>query len=257
MTGAPSPGGFLHSSLPSPPPSSIGDASIASSALPHPRNHPLKLGSVKETAFINHVDSGIARAQGRFAKRTGPRDPNIPIDEEAIAAAGNLPGYRNFGEAGRDLEQLIEIVWISGTPSLQISYLLSLALLLTSFIPAFSPPSPRTMFRVLRKMDSAFASLLQGYDTETGQPLPGFETRKKIVSGTEKVRIKSSIEKTRVLVTEKLAESSVIEADDADEHETEDEYDMDGARVYEQTLVELGDELGDAASPSTDYERLT
>ena len=242
------PGGFVPSALPSPPPSSIADSSIVANALPTPRRQPLKLGSVKETVFINHMDESIARVQGRFAKRESPRDSSIEVDEEAIAAAGKMPGYRSFKEAGKDIEKLLDIVWISGTPTLQISYLLSLALLLVSFIPTFSPPSPRSMFRILKKMDMAFASLIQGHDAETGEPLPGFETRRRIVSSTEKVRIKSLIEKTRIVVSEKMGESGVDE-DDGDEQEVvsfemEDEYDMDVARVYDRTLVELGDELG-------------
>lgn len=249
LTMTSSAGGFLPPTLPSPPPSSIADSSIAPNVLPHPRRQPLKFGSAKETAFINHMDEGIARAQGRFAKRSSPKDPNVEIDEDSVAAAGKMPGYRNFKEAGKDLEHLLELVWISGTPSLQISYLLSLALLLVSFIPAFSPPSPRTMFRVLNKMDNAFAGLLQGHDVETGNLLPGFEGRRNIVSGTEKVRIKSLVEKTRILVTEKMAESGVVEGEEeAEGDDLEDEYDMDVARVYDRTLVEIGDELG---GPST------
>ena len=190
------------------------------------------------------MDNGIARAQGRYAKRESPNEMRIEIDEDAVAAAGNMPGYKSFKEAGKDIEKMLEVVWISGTPSLQISYLLNLALLIVSFVPGFSPPSPRTMFRVLGKMDAAFAGLLQGEDVESGEALPGFQGRKNLVSATEKVRIKSLIEKTRVLVTDKMSESGV--GDDEDEEppaDYDDEYGMDVARVYDRTLVVLGDEL--------------
>lgn len=252
-------GGFLPNALPSPPPSSVADSSVAPNVLPHPRHQPLKLGSAKETAFINHMDQNIARMQGQFAKRTSPKDTTVEVDDETTAAAGNMPGYKNFKEAGRDIEKQLEIVWISGTPTLQISYLLSLALLLASFIPAFSPPSPRTMFRVLKKMDLAFAGLLQGLDAESGEALPGYESRRNIVTGTEKVRIKSLVEKTRILVTEKMAESGVVDEEDEREDEgdafvdVENDYDMDVARVYDRTLVELGDELGGSTS-ATDID---
>lgn len=194
------------------------------------------------------MDKRIASAQGRFAKRQSSLDPQAIVDERVVAAAGKMPGYQNFKEAGGDIEKLVEVVWISGTPSLQIPNLLNLALLTVTFIPVFSPPSPRTMFRLLAKLDAAFASLLQGHDVESGEPLPGFESRRNIVSGTEKVRIKSLIEKTRVVVTEKMGESGAVDEEEMDMDGLDDEYGMDVARVYDRTMVELGDEIGATSS---------
>ena len=240
-----SPGGFLRPVLPSPPPS-VPESSIGSSSLPHPRHTPLRLGSTKETAFINHVDEGIARVQGRFAKRTGPSEPVLDgdIDEQSAQAAKNLAGYANFKEAGKDLESLVDIVWISATPSLQISYLLNLALLTNSVIQGFSPPNSRTMFRLLGKLDIAFASLLQGHDVESGEPLQGLAGRRQIVSGTEKVRMKGIVEKTRIIVTDKMGERDIEDEVEESGNEIEDDFGMDVARVYDRTIVELGDELG-------------
>lgn len=106
----PQPGGFLPdpNGLLSPPPSSTtGSTSFAGAALPTPRSHPLKAGSPKETAFINYVDKGIQEVGRRFALKRGV--------EEGFEGEDGGDGYTRFGEAARDLEKLVEVVWVSGT----------------------------------------------------------------------------------------------------------------------------------------------
>lgn len=145
--------------------------------------------------------------------------------------------------------------------SLQIPYLISLSVLVNSYLTEY-PFSPKATFRLLRKLDSVFTSLLTGEDSETGEPLSGFETRRNIVSMTEKVRIKSIAESCRVAVVE--AREQVDEPDDFDDDsddndDDEDEvfavddypgapgrWEMETARVYEKTIQLLGDELGKA-----------
>lgn len=134
-------------------------------------------------------------------------------------------------------------------------YLLSLALLVVSYIPSF-PAAPRTMFRVLGKLDYAFASLIQGRDLDSGELLPGCE-RGSGVSGTAKVRIKSIVERTRVVVVEAMSTGDFEQEEPEEDEESEAEMDqdmedvdaaadfeMETARVYDRTLVELGDTLG-------------
>ncbi len=116
------------------------------------------------------------------------------------------------------------------------------------------------MFRLLAKLDFAFSSLLQGRDVDTGEPLPGFEGGRRL-SGTEKVRIKGLVERTRVCVVgvmnsgefdrEDVEGESSRSGDDsmAEQNAVEDEpdggeWDMEVARVYDRTIVELGDTLG-------------
>ncbi|KAI7378178.1 hypothetical protein KC328_g14026 [Hortaea werneckii] len=174
-------------------------------------------------------------------------------------------------EACRDIRELVDIIWISGTPGLQVPYLISLALLVGNLVTAM-PPSPRSLFRLLGKLDHAFASLIQGRDVESGEVLPGFEGRRG-VSGTENVRIRSLVERTRVGVVESFkrgefefegvdgeedreGEGMDVEEDDdgglvlengdpnAEEEEEEgDSFDMQLARVYDRTIQELGDSL--------------
>ncbi|KAI9797190.1 MAG: Ribosomal RNA-processing protein 7 [Piccolia ochrophora] len=254
-------GGFLSPTIPSPPPSSITSTSLAPSTLPRPRHQPLKPGSPKETTFIQHVDHGILQITRKYAKK-------FSGDGEGEAEA-EVRGYESLKEVGRDMERLVNVVWVSGTPSLQTPYLLSLALLLATYLPYF-PPAPRTTFHLLHKFDLAFASLLQGHDVDSGDPLPGFETGKG-VSMTEKVRIKSLVERTRVTVVQVMRSGEIVEDESAastedvtdDDPDNEDDdmnddvgvgdaegtrWDMEIARVYDQTMVELRDLQGLGAS---------
>ncbi|KAI7217910.1 hypothetical protein KC333_g3926 [Hortaea werneckii] len=264
-------GGFLLS----PAPSSTNASTITPSTLPHPRASPLRPGGSKESAFIRHVDTRILHIQRRFAKRTTPSDLHLPNHEPVEPpkgdAWGDVHGYATMKEACRDIRELVDIIWISGTPGLQVPYLISLALLVGNLVTAM-PPSPRSLFRLLGKLDHAFASLIQGRDVESGEVLPGFEGRRG-VSGTEKVRIRSLVERTRVGVVESFKRGEfefegvdgeedrggegmdVEEGDDGglvlengdpnaeEEEEEDDSFDMQLARVYDRTIQELGDSL--------------
>lgn len=261
----PSSGGFILS----PPPSSIA-SSIASgrSALPHPRETPLRAGGSKESTLIRHLDSKILHVQRRFARRIA-FSLNALNDGAKIQAAniwpGDIQGYGSMKEPCKDIEELVDVVWVSGTPSLQVPYLISLALLLSTVIDGM-PPSPKRLFRIIGKLDRAFSSLLQGRDVETGEALPGFQNRRG-VSGTEKVRIRSLVERTRISVMEAFKRGEfepeaagdeidgdqmevdldgelILESDDFDAEE-DDSWDMSLARVYDQTIVELGDSLAE------------
>lgn len=143
--------------------------------------------------------------------------------------------------------------------------MISLALLTNTIIPAF-PAAPRPLFRLLGKLDHAFASLIQQRDIDTGDPLPGFSMRRG-VSDTEKVRIKSLVERTRICVVDVMSRGefeeddspiqeepvqSDIEGDlileepadlDVDDDPEDNNWDMMVARVYDRTLVELGDTM--------------
>lgn len=260
-------GGFLLS----PPPSSVTSAiTNANSELPHPRSTPLKPGGSKESAFIRYVDDRLLQIQRRFAKRETPSINGDDAQRDAAAIWDSVQGYKSMREACKDLEELMGVVWVSGTPGLQIPYLINLALLLTTIV-ADMPANPKQLFRVLAKLDHAFASLLQGKDVESGERLPGFENRRG-VSGTEKVRIRSLIERTRRSVMESLnsgelddsyesdkeggKDQAEMDVDDDLEGELilegdgpyapgweEESWDMQIAKVYDRTMVELGDSL--------------
>ena len=126
-------------------------------------------------------------------------------------------------------------------------------MLLNSFLPSY-PFAPRATFRILRKLDVIFASLLTGVDVEgdSRTPLAGFEGRRDVVSMTEKVRIKSIAETARVVVFESRDNSQGGEDEDEDDEEGDSqeeeepvgEWEMEAARVYERTIQLLGDEFG-------------
>ena len=257
-------GGFLLS----PAPSSVASTTSRASALPHPRSSPLKPGGAKESTLIRHVDARLLHINRRFAKRTTPSHASLSNEGRDDADVwGDVKGYASMKEACADISDLVGVVWVSGTPSLQVPYLINIALLLSSVV-AGMPPTPRRLFRVLERLDHAFASLLLGRDVESGEVLPGFEG-KRGVSGTEKVRIRSLVERTRVGVLEALKRGEfedegegegeagekmdvdtdttdgelVLEGDGGADEEEEDSLDMQLARVYDRTIVELGDSL--------------
>ena len=259
-------GGFILS----PPPSVTSAITNANSELPHPRSTPLKPGGRKESAFIRYVDERLLRIQRRFAKRETPSINGDEADRDGAAIWDSVQGYKSMREACKDIEELMGVVWVSGTPGLQIPYLINLALVLTTII-ADMPANPKQLFRVLAKLDHAFASLLQGKDVESGERLPGFDNRRG-VSGTEKVRIRSLIERTRRSVMESLKSGELDDAYDSDQEggtdqsemdvdddlegelilegdgpyapgQEEESWEMQIARVYDHTMVELGDSL--------------
>ena len=108
-------------------------------------------------------------------------------------------------------------------------------------------------------MDHCFSSLLLGRDIDTNETLPGFEDGLRAgMTITEMVRCRSLVELTRVLIVELMSnpgEEEVV-GEDKVGHEEEDalgdDWDtnegrvlLDAARVYERTIVQLNDRLGD------------
>lgn len=128
-------------------------------------------------------------------------------------------------------------------------------------MPSFSF-SPVHTFKLLQKLDLAFSSLLRGVDILTGVMLAGFETGRARPSTTEKVRMRGLVERTRVAVVEvagkggstvESASETKSQADTEDESMADDSetlealldgghgrWEMEVARVYERTIVELG-----------------
>jgi hypothetical protein len=137
---------------------------------------------------------------------------------------------------------------------------MSLALLLTEFLPEY-PPDSRSTFSFLAKLDVGFASLIQGRNIETGESLPGAE-RGKLITTTELVRLKSLVDQTRLVVVKALKDTDFDDDDDdvdvrmSEVTDETDDDDLDQAnedevtevnrqemgitRVYDKTIVELG-----------------
>ncbi|TAQ90873.1 hypothetical protein B7494_g803 [Chlorociboria aeruginascens] len=229
-------------------------SSIPSSLLPHPRSNPLRPGSAKEEAARRYVEGRLLHISRRYTKKFQEREEGETVF-----------GYENMREVARDLGEVVDVLWLSGTASLQIPYLLNIALSFTTYLTAF-PPAPGATFALLRKLDHAFSSLLKGEDVLTGERLPGFEGGRGGMSRTDMVRL---VEATRVLIVEVMSKELDIEVDQASkngdiDHDAEMEIEteaesragesvwneedemlnMDVARVYEKTIVQLGELLG-------------
>jgi len=140
--------------------------------------------------------------------------------------------------------------------SLQVPYLLNIALAVSDYLDSF-PAAPKATFALIRKLDHAFSSLLMGEDSITGEILPGFKSGKSAgLSRTDMVRIKSLVESTRVLIVEVMSKEIEDEPEedetgaetdnmsmDLDENGDDDDdesHHMDIAKVYEDTMMQLG-----------------
>ncbi|EPE34645.1 hypothetical protein GLAREA_10339 [Glarea lozoyensis ATCC 20868] len=237
-------GGFL-TSLPSPSPSTTSTSSTSN--LPHPRQHPLKPGSQKEDAARRYVEARLLHISRRYAKKF---QPELENDE--------VRGYTNMKDVCKDLGDVVDVLWLSGTPNLQIPNLINIASLFITYITAF-PPAPLATFRFLRKLDHVFASMIRGVDRESGERLPGFGFEGRGMSRTDMVRVKSLVEGTRVGVVEYMGRVGEIEEEEEESEvsgseaegsagvggwgdmEEDSDLEMDVARVYEFTLVALNE----------------
>ena len=158
---------------------------------------------------------------------------------------------------------MIVISLTLGKASIQIPFLLNIALATCTYMPAF-PFSPKRTMSLLHKLDVALSSLLQGCNVETGEPLPGVEGARGKTTITEKVRIRGIVSKTRTAIFDVASKSNGEEetrggtqtdvemghdmTTDEDSRnldrlidlEDRADWEMDVARVYERTIVELG-----------------
>ncbi|KIV86621.1 hypothetical protein PV11_02221 [Exophiala sideris] len=236
----------------SPAASTAGSFIGRTSNLPTPRTHPLRPGSQKEIALINYLDDKILRITRRYAKKFS----NEMVDKD------DARGYTTYDEFVSDVDPLLDVVWVSGTPTIQIPYLLSMAGLACAYLPAF--PFSTTLFYITGKIDLGFASLLRASVESIAST-----TITHHVSITEKVRIKSLVEDTRIAavnvasasglassvydLSETDAEDDDEEGSDDAEEEQEDESNMSISlglsKIYKRTLEILGDSLGTAAEP--------
>lgn len=102
-------GGFFHPTLPSPPLSAVASPSAAPSVLPLPRARPLQPGSTKESNFIEYVDRKLLEISGQYENR------HKINSQDGLEPGFKSKGYKNFNELATDLENLIDIIWVSGT----------------------------------------------------------------------------------------------------------------------------------------------
>ncbi len=92
--------------LPTPPTSSAA-ASQHASPLPQPRRTPLKTGGTRESELIRYLDRGVNSIQKRVDNRVN--------NKQIRPAPGSEEGYAAFWQAARDLDALVDVVWVSGS----------------------------------------------------------------------------------------------------------------------------------------------
>ena len=139
--------------------------------------------------------------------------------------------------------------------TLQIPYLLSLAGLFSDFLPAF-PLVEAPTIRLVDKIDQAFATLLSQQRHLIASNAGGGNDY--LVSITDRVRIRSIIESTRMIAVEAALKQSVsTDLQDVSESLTDTDYEefarddrsrqalhISISKMYERSLSILGGGLG-------------
>jgi hypothetical protein len=122
----------MPSSVLSPVPST---STVTPSQLPKQRSHPLRAGSQKEATVISHVDKSILAINRRHAKKfssafeqplPGAQSGGLPRGgdgrREADLETERQRGYESFNEVARDVESLVDVLWVSGTRTFTPSF---------------------------------------------------------------------------------------------------------------------------------------
>lgn len=103
LTAATAAGGFsVRPSLPSPAPSTA--SSRAAARLPRPRSKPLLPGSRKEDYARDYVSQRMMHISRRWVKKHAIPDP-----------ADIVKGYESMDEVCADMEEVVDVLWFSGT----------------------------------------------------------------------------------------------------------------------------------------------
>ena len=224
----------------SPAPSDVLATHAVSDSLPIPRSHALAPGSAKETNLVNYIDDQILHINSRYAKSFAAN----AFDE------GRDAGYTTFDQLVADVDPVVDVVWISATPAIQVPYLLALAGIFRDYMHSFH--FVISAFSLVRKLDSAFSQLLLNHASSPQH-----------VTMTDKVRIKSLAQETRFEMVDVASKSGHAVNDGS---EDEDETDADDAfggdrnaddqsvsmklgKVYEKTLEILGADLSSLPPP--------
>jgi hypothetical protein len=74
------------------------------SALPHPRGKSLKPGSSKEDLVRRYVEEKLMHTSRRYVKKFGQAGPG-----------DDVVGYKSFSEVCKDLDSVVNVLWLSGT----------------------------------------------------------------------------------------------------------------------------------------------
>ncbi|KAK9446684.1 uncharacterized protein V1518DRAFT_132734 [Limtongia smithiae] len=166
-----------------------------------------RLSDEQQSRLVNYLDEQLLHVARRFVRRCS-----------AVGEGSVESSLMTVDSLIDDLTRLIDLIWYSvsgtSTPFLQEQYLLHIADDLIDYILRLPIDSPDKVFAVLAKLDKIFYKLVVG-DVPSG----------KRMSNTERARLESIAERTRVDVVEKLARYAGHE--------------VALTRVYERVLEEL------------------
>ena len=110
--------------LPSPAPSTA--SSRAAARLPAPRSKPLVPGSRKEDYARDYVSQRLLHIARRYVKKHGGAEEDEEEEEDGDEDDGNgggkirkkepkVTGYENADQMCADLEEVVDVLWFSGT----------------------------------------------------------------------------------------------------------------------------------------------
>ncbi|KAJ5273904.1 hypothetical protein N7478_009029 [Penicillium angulare] len=226
------------------------------------RAEPIRPGSEEETQLRGRLSTGIERINYRHMKSQMGMDESSP-DSGAQASERRFEG---FGELAAEVGGLVDILWASASPSIQVEGLISLAGLTEMALSTYNF-DPEATLNILHKFDVVFAALCTGLHPSTHTPLPGIVDGRPLVTQTQKVRIRSLAEGTRTRIFSCLNEAESndkngyvngngngkvdeseenSDIDDDAAHVSAQPWLMEAAGVYDKTLMLLADQ-GDGA----------
>ncbi|KAJ5096297.1 hypothetical protein NUU61_005653 [Penicillium alfredii] len=207
-------------------------------SLPPQRDHPIPSGSQEETQLRGRLSSGIETITYRQMKsHLGMDAPNTPASQRR---------YESFQEFADDVEHLVDILWASATATIQVEGFITLAGIVQMSIRSFIF-EPHPMLNILHKFDEIFAGLCTATHPLTGLPLPALPSNRPLVTETQKVRIRSLAETTRSEVFSYLSNPDErtapdVDLDDFDSGDLETPWMLEATRIYDKTLMLLGDQ---------------
>ncbi|KAJ5632172.1 hypothetical protein N7490_008511 [Penicillium lividum] len=224
-------------------------------SLPEQRAAPLRPGSAEETQLRGRLSTGIERINYRHMKAEMGMDGTNTDDSEKR--------FKSFADLAREVGLLVDTLWASSTPSIQVEGLITLAGITEMALPTYKF-DPESTLTLLHKFDSVFAALCTGKHPVTNAPIPGAVDGRPLVTQTQKVRIRSLAETTRYKIFSCLEESDSSFGDgnangngvgngnqngNGQDYDDEEDLDvpmqpwlMEAAKVYDQTLMLLADQ---------------
>ncbi|KAF8444257.1 hypothetical protein BDZ91DRAFT_853803 [Kalaharituber pfeilii] len=155
--------------------------------LPNPRSVPLKPGRKPEASLIRYLDDALQNISRKYTKKYTPG------------------GYSNIQSIVKDLDVLVDLIWVSSTPNLQIQYLLRIANDFNDYLSSFMVQL-RTTFTFLDVLDRCFYALLTGQSTDPVLTPISPSMASSRITTTEKVRLNSIVQRTRLHVVKIIEE---------------------------------------------------